>query len=421
MRRSFLQLVVVSVLATWSIGFIVMAIYGRTLSWTEEKARGDGVFLAYELLDAAPPGERPERLEALSRHLLFGLEILAPEEAEARSGVRLEPGTKKYHKASRWEEWYYLAFTDDDGVLAAGPVNSLWPRGYIPIGLVMAVLLIPLLAGVVALRVERSIRSVERASEALAAGELDARVEAPKGPSTELAARFNAMAERVQQLVKSRDELVQAVSHELGSPLSRLRFHMELLDSQSNERFEERLAAMTRDLDTLDELVSELLSYAQSDATVVNRSLFEPAEGLAHLVELARLEAPESRAIDVDLDAAVGVRVHADPRLFQRAVENVLRNAVRHASGRVLLELIAEEELVRVTVHDDGPGIAEELREKVTAPFFRIEADRSRASGGAGLGLAIVSRIMRQHGGRLDIDASPLGGASVDMHWPNAR
>ncbi|MEM9731009.1 MAG: ATP-binding protein, partial [Myxococcota bacterium] len=108
----------------------------------------------------------------------------------------------------------------------------------------------------------------------------------------------------------------------------------------------------------------------------------------------------------------------ADPRLFQRAIENILRNAMKYARGNVRLELTQDEAHVRVVVHDDGPGIPEDLREKVMIPFFREEAARDRKTGGVGLGLAIVSRIMHRHGGRLAIDSSPLGGARVATWWP---
>jgi two-component system OmpR family sensor kinase len=160
------------------------------------------------------------------------------------------------------------------------------------------------------------------------------------------------------------------------------------------------------------------LGYVQSDEIELDRRAFHPNRGLTDLAELARLEAPDDRTVEVNLELPNGIRVFADQRLFQRAVENILRNSVQHACGKVLLELTADEEHVRVAVHDDGPGIPEELREKVMIPFFRLEADRSRKTGGVGLGLAIVSRIMHRHGGRLAIASSPLGGAMVETLWP---
>jgi signal transduction histidine kinase len=193
---------------------------------------------------------------------------------------------------------------------------------------------------------------------------------------------------------------------------------MELLENQSDVQREERLKAMNRELDALDELVAELLGYVQSDELELDRRAFDPNRGLTDLAELTRLEAPDDRTVEVDLELPNGASIFADQRLFQRAVENILRNSVQHARGKVLLELRQDEEHVRVAVHDDGPGIPEELREQVMVPFFRLEADRSRKTGGMGLGLAIVSRIMHRHGGRLAIASSPLGGAKVETLWP---
>ena len=203
------------------------------------------------------------------------------------------------------------------------------------------------------------------------------------------------MADRIERLVRSREELVQAVSHELGSPLS---FHLELLENFSEEERAQRFAAMTRELDSLDQLVAELLGYVQSDETVLARQTFDPSQVLRDLAELAQLEAPEDTGIDVAVRVEPDVQVNADPRLFQRSVENVLRNAIRYGERQVRLELTRGQDHVRIDVHDDGPGISEALRDKVVTPFFRQA--RPRPSGrGVGLGLAIVSRILQRHGG----------------------
>lgn len=418
MRRSFVRLVVGSVLTCWAVGFVVLFFYVRSQSWTNERARGDGVFLVHEILDREPASSRAERLRELQQHFSVQLRLMSLDEVERRVGRPVGPDDRIPYRVSQREEWYFLVFSDGAGALAAGPVHPAVPAGVRPVGVILAIVIVPLIAGLLALRVERELTKVERASQALAVGELDARVDNPHGPSAELAASFNAMAERMERLIRSRDELVQAVSHELGSPLSRLRFHVELLENHSEVEREERLQAMTRELDALDELVAELLGYVQSDELELDRRVFDPHRGLNDLAELARLEALEDRAIDLDLALPTGASVFADPRLFQRAVENLLRNAMKYARGSVLLELTQDEEHVRVAVHDDGPGIPEDLRERVMIPFVRLEPDRDRKTGGAGLGLAIVSRIMHRHGGRLAIDSSPLGGAMVATWWP---
>lgn len=423
MRRSFVRLVVGSVLATWALSFVVLFTYAQSTTWTIDDARKRGVVLAHELLDQTPAAERPARLQELAPNFVLPLSLLPIDEVERRLGRRPQPGEQAAYQVSTFaprEEWFFLVFTDGHGALAVGPFNPVNPTGVIPLPIILAALSLPLIGALIAIRVERGLRKVERASQELATGELGVRVDAPDGPSTELAARFNEMAERIERLIRSRDELVQAVSHELGSPLSRLRFHMELLQSGSDDGFEERCRAMTAELDALDELVAELLGYVQSEDAKLTKSEFDPARGLDDLVELAKLEATDEKRIEVQLELPTTCRVEADPRLFQRAVENVLRNAVQHANGKVRLELTENDDEVRVAVHDDGPGIPEELRAKALIPFFRVQADRNRRTGGVGLGLAIVTRIVNRHAGRIAIDRSPLGGALVTTHWPRA-
>ena len=420
MRRSFLRLIVGSVLVCWAIGFLVLFVYAQGLSWTDHRARRDGVFLFHELLEQTPASSRAERVRELRPHTSVDLALFTVEEVERRVGRQVRPGEQIPHRVSMREEWYFLVFEDGQEALAVGPVNPGVPDGAWPIGIVIAVIGLPVIAGLVALRVERELTKVEHASQALAVGELGARVDNPRGPSNELAASFNAMAERVERLIRSREELIQAVSHELGSPLSRLRFHLELLESHSGAEHDDRLDAMARELDALDELVGELLNYVRSDEVELDKQAFDPKRSLGDLAELAQLEAPEDRTVEVELALPDGIRVLADQRLFQRAVENILRNAMRHARGTVRLEVAAGEEHVRVAVHDDGPGIPEPLREKVMTPFFRLEADRDRRLGGVGLGLAIVSRIMHRHDGRLVIADSVLGGAAVATLWPKS-
>lgn len=405
-----------SVLLCWVVSFALLAAYSRSRSWTDERARTDGVFLAYEILDEEERQDRAARLHELRQHYWVPLALVSNEEVERSVGKSVHPGEHIPHRVSHREEWYFLVFADGSGALAAGPVDPVVPPGFMPIGVVLAILGLPLLAGLLAVAVDRSLRRVERASDALGRGNLTARVESGSGGATELAERFNAMAERVERLVKSRDELVQAVSHELGSPLSRLRFHLELLETEPDR--DARAQKMARELDTLEALVAELLGYIQSDELALDVRAFEPGPLMSDLAELATLDASEARPIEVALALPRAAEGFADVRLFQRAIENVLRNAAQHASARVVLELTKDDEGLHVTVHDDGPGIPEDLREQVKLPFSRLESDRGRQTGGAGLGLAIVTRIVERHGGRLTIGASHLGGAAVRTSWP---
>ncbi|MDX2088662.1 MAG: ATP-binding protein [Kofleriaceae bacterium] len=314
-------------------------------------------------------------------------------------------------------------FRDGQAGLIIGPVDPVIPVGVRPVGLVFGLALVPLIATLIGWRISRQLKKIDEASRALGAGNLGARVKNPTGPSSELAASFNDMAERIERLIRERDELIQAVSHELGSPLARLRFQLELLADSRGEGQSSadaaRLEAMAHQVDELDQLVEDLLRWVQSDQDAVRCEEFDAAGPLANLAELAQLDAPETKSIAVELDAPTSVMLRADPRSYQRAVDNLLRNAVRYASTRVLLRLRLEDSSVVVSVEDDGPGIPESERQRVVEPFIRVGPDRDRRTGGAGLGLAIVTRIMRAHGGKLVIDDSPLGGARLALYFPN--
>lgn len=423
MRPSFVRLVVHRVLFFWAVSIIAILLYSRTREWTHERARGDGVFLIHELLDQTPAPDRAARLEGLRPHSRSPLAIVAPAVVTEQTGQAAAPGAIVAHREFT-KAWFYVVFTDGSGALRAGPINPAIPPGFHPVGVVVGVLIIPILASLLALRIERAVSKVERAAEALGVGALDTRIADHEGPSRELAEKFNAMAERIERLVRSRDELVQAVSHELGSPLARVRFNLELLGSQVGADPSGRIEAVKRDLDALDDLVNELLCYVQSDHTEPQRQTIHPEQTLADLAELARLDLPDDRELAVVLDLTAGVTVYADPRLFQRAVENLLRNATVYAHSAIRLTLAQDEGAVYVEIHDDGPGIPEAARRDVTTPFVRLDAarsNRSGRSGNVGLGLAILDRILLAHRGQLVIDRSPLGGARMITVWPKLR
>ncbi len=422
MSRSFVRLVITSVVLAFVVGFVALVLYGQSQSWTTDDARRDGVFLVYESLEHEPAAARTERLQALRPHFAIEYELVSTEEFERRTGRPFAPGVVVVIEKPLHLTWCFLAFRDGQGALAAGPVHPAIPRGAKPIGIVLAVLGVPLIAALIVLRVQRELSKVERASASLAVGELSARVDNRDGPSSELAASFNAMAEQLERLIRRRDELVQAVSHELGSPLARLRFHTELLASAPEAQRDDRVVAMRRELDSLEGLVAELLDYVQSERRSPDAKAFAPEAGLRDLAELARLEAREGHDVDVEVAVPRGATLIADQRLFLRAIENLLRNAVHHARGHVRLELHEDADGLRVEVHDDGPGIPLELRDKVVLPFFRSDGARTRKTGGVGLGLAIVQRILEQHQGDLSVRTSPsLGGALISTRWPKRR
>ena len=197
MNRSFIRLVVTSVLGFWAVGLVGLVVYSKSLSWTEHRAQGDGVFLAHSLLEQEPIGARAQRLRELQDNFSVDLMLMTMEQVTDKLGRTPNAGEQIPLRVSSREEWYFLVFYDGSGALAAGPVRPGIPNGLLPVGIIAAVVLLPMLAGFMAIRVQRELSKVEQASDALATGRLDARVDNPKGPGNELAASFNAMAARV--------------------------------------------------------------------------------------------------------------------------------------------------------------------------------------------------------------------------------
>lgn len=309
-----------------------------------------------------------------------------------------------------------LPVGDDQALFVAPPRPSV----AFPIAgaLVFLLAVVLCLTALVALPLARRLRSIQRTLGELSRGNLSARADG--GASDEvgqLAAALNASAERLQRMFAEREELLQAVSHDLGTPLSRMRFQLELLDrSLAGDPRAQQLRPLEDDIHELDGLSTELIEWAEADAAELSRRQVPLARTLEDIIELERLTTTKEVALSPGLPP--DATVWAEPRGFSRAVENLIRNAVRYARTRVLVDVAPGPEAVVVSVRDDGPGIPEADRERVLRPFVRLEQSRSREHGGAGLGLAITRRIVERHGGRIEIDTAAEGGARVSVSWP---
>lgn len=239
----------------------------------------------------------------------------------------------------------------------------------------------------------------------------------------DLSETFNDMAERIQRLISSHKELTNAVSHELRTPLSRLRFGMEMLRSSSNEADRRRyMASMNADIDELDQLVAELLTYARFDRDKpelkFQRQAIKP--WFEELIRQTKT-GEEHLSISLEISASSPNYAHFEPKLMARAVGNLLQNARRYAQTKVCITFTQDSQNYQVMVDDDGSGIPEYEREHIFEAFKRLDASRDRGTGGYGLGLAIVQRICQWHNGAATVEDSPLGGARFIISWPKAE
>lgn len=258
-------------------------------------------------------------------------------------------------------------------------------------------------------RLEQLERSVQRFGE----GDLSVRVaEQGHDEVARLARQFNAAAERIQALVQSHKSLLANASHELRSPLTRIRMGLELLQGQAPPPGAR--AEIERNIAELDQLVDEILLASRLDAG---------ASDMLHLesVDLLGLAAEECVRVDAELntDGSGPLEVLGDARLLRRVLRNLLENARRYSQGEVTLSLQRQGEANVLRVCDLGPGVPPEQRERIFEPFYRLPGASER-SGGVGLGLALVRSIAERHGATVHCEGRPDGrpGACFVLRLP---
>ncbi|WP_085679741.1 MULTISPECIES: ATP-binding protein [unclassified Pseudomonas] len=237
----------------------------------------------------------------------------------------------------------------------------------------------------------------------------------------ELAGVFDTMASDLERHVNQQRELLNAVSHELRTPLTRLDFGLVLLFDEVPPSSRKRLLELVGHVRELDELVLELLSYSRLYNADQARERVEVS--LLELVDSVLggfAEELDTRGIQWEVQAEDNLpRFVLDPRLTARAVQNLVRNAMRYCDESLLLRLRLEADgACLLTVEDDGIGIPAEERERIFQPFYRLDRSRDRNTGGFGLGLAISRRAIEGQGGALTVGHSTLGGASFRIRLP---
>lgn len=234
------------------------------------------------------------------------------------------------------------------------------------------------------------------------------------GPSSNLhniGKALGDLSKQVQGLLQSQRELSGAVAHEFRTPLSRLKFALAMLD----DRKDIDAAGMQKDVNELELLVQEMLDYAtlesvSPDLSVAEIPLYTLCEELVN-----KLITKDSLTIIVQ-----GKHAHilGDGHFIERAIQNVLVNASKYANAKITITIEEHEDDVKVIIDDDGMGITRENRSRIFEPFFRPDGARSRDKGGAGLGLAIVTRVQTWHQGKCWVDDSPYGGARFVLSYP---
>ena len=289
------------------------------------------------------------------------------------------------------------------------PFGFFWTLGLVAVAVALAIY--PIVR-----RLTHRLEALQRNVERWGNGDLSVRM--PAGGRDEvgfLASGFNKAAEQIETLVKTREALLASqnsllanASHELRSPLTRIRMGLELMGNAAGSTAKNEIA---RNIGELDQLIDEILLASRLDAREADLGTVEP-------VELVGLAAEECARTQATLDVEVStVLVPGVAKLLRRVVRNLLENAGRYAGGEATLSIRTDAGFAVVQVCDHGPGVPVALAERIFEPFFRLPGASER-EGGVGLGLALVKSITQRHGGTVQCRNRPEGGACFELRLP---
>ncbi|APZ06377.1 two-component system sensor histidine kinase RstB [Kosakonia cowanii] len=407
--------------------FLVMTmLVGLVYKFTAERAgrqslddlMKSSLYLMRSELREIPPHEWAKTLKELDLNLSFDLQV------EPMNKFNLDPAA-----AQRLREGDIVALDSEytfiqriprsHYVLAVGPVPYLFflhETRLLDMGL-MALIAISLAFPVfIWMRPHwQEMLRLESAAQRFGEGHLEERIHFDSASSFErLGIAFNQMADNINALIASKKQLIDGIAHELRTPLVRLRYRLEMSDNLS----EAEHTALNRDIGQLEGLIEELLTYARLDRPQTELQLTTPdlPAWFSSYLDDARSMNPQHSLL---LDCQAGDEYGAlDMRLMERVLDNLVNNALRYSEGTIKVTLQRQGSLASMTVEDDGPGIAPAERERIFEPFVRLDPSRDRATGGCGLGLAIVHSIAQAFGGSVSCGESELGGAKFTFQWP---
>ena len=292
------------------------------------------------------------------------------------------------------------------------PFGFFWTLGLVAVAVALATY--PIVR-----RLTRRLETLQSSMQRWGNGELNIRAPLTGGDEVGLLAeRFNAAAEHIENLVKARDALLASqksllanASHELRSPLTRIRMGLELMGEGANANTAQRRLEIERNLGELDQLIAEILLASRLDAQ-------ESDLGSIESVDLVGLAAEECARTSAHLETqAASVVVPGISKLLRRAVRNLLENARRYSTGDVSLVLYQDNGFAVMEVNDQGPGVPVTLQTRIFEPFYRLPG-ASEHDGGVGLGLALVQSIALRHGGSVRCHNRAVGGASFVLRLP---
>jgi two-component system sensor histidine kinase RstB len=381
----------------------------------------------------------PIALDSIQRLSRFPLKIRTRSELPSEVSNRFSDGKEAAFYRLGGDSFVALLLKDQEHALSMGPLPTIIAvaqkagRRSLTFWFLISACLI---AGLV-FNVSNKFRRIEDAAKQIALGKLDTRVDVHRaGEAKVLALAFNSMAEKTEGMIRAKKDMLHVVSHELRTPLARLRFGLELMDTAEDESQKKALrASLDHSIEELDAIVAEVLEYVRNEnsATHLERVWIGVQQAFLQTIRGSEQQASRVEFQWVFPDDPPQSHVFADRIAFHRVLGNLVSNALRYARRTICIRVYrvptspgkTDVGQVCLEVQDDGPGIAPEDCQRVLEPFVRLEGTDRAAVGsqasnhaGLGLGLAIVDRILQQHGGQVTIDQGSLGGCRVRTYWP---
>jgi two-component system OmpR family sensor kinase/two-component system sensor histidine kinase RstB len=369
-------------------------------------------------LRATPEAERPAVTLQMSKSTGFNVELMNRDEIVAPAAATTNITTLVDADGNTF---YLRDAPAVGGLIRLGPIppqrdrffiNLLPPLFYLSIFVVVGLWLRPLL---------KDLKRITNAAQRFAADYREPFKIADKTSQlTGLASNLDEMSARLSGLIRSQKELIAALSHEMRTPLARIRFALAVMRDQNGEDIQEQLDGLNDDVLEIDQLIGSMLSYARLDHPEL-RMTWQSVP----LDEWLRQTAAKCQQPGTTLSIVNDARLEfaeMDPILMGLALSNLLVNACRYGKHAVCCTVSCRDQQYRIVVEDDGDGVPDSQRESIFKAFTRIDDSRNRETGGYGLGLAIVARIAALHEGRVFVDRSAkLGGAMFTIVWNRTR
>lgn len=301
------------------------------------------------------------------------------------------------------------------------------PWAGLTLRLLIAIFISGLICYLLSMYLTQPLRSLQQAARSIATGNLKTRVGHLTGHHrdeiAELSDEFDSMAEQLETLVNAKERLLQDISHELRSPLARLQMAIEIGRKKTKNVAQQEFDRMEVECSRLNTLIGEILEFArlEKSTNVLNKSEVDLSHLLKRIIADANYEivSEQPRVIGNHLAPCLLI---AEERLIHRAVENILRNAIRYTpeEEKVYVSLLCDKEngLVHIDIKDRGPGVPEDQLNKIFNPFYRVDTSREKKTGGYGLGLAIAEQAVHLHQGTLEAKNRKNGGLFVRVSLP---